>query len=66
MVEIYVQEVGGHRFFAGLDQGIRHAIAQRAAQEGEAVQLALQLLQQHIPPARFPNYMQKLACHTRR
>ena len=55
MVEIYVQEVGGHLFLASLPQVVRERLFELAALEHEALELALSLLQSQTPVEDFPH-----------
>ena len=67
MVEIYVQEVGGHLFLASLPQVVRTRLLELAALEHEAVELALSLLQSQTPVEHFPNiFMQHGLPHGRK
>ena len=61
MCEIYIQEVGGHQFFANLGPHIRTLVAHRAAQVGEATRRSLLLLQEEVPPAYHYTYFSDMA-----
>ena len=61
MCEIYIQEVGGHQFFANLGPNTRTLVAHRAAQVGEATRRSLLLLQEEVPPAYHYTYFSDMA-----
>jgi integrase len=54
MAEIYIQEVGGHQFLAGLAPEARHYIHWLASQEEQVFQLSLDLLRSGVSPDDFP------------
>jgi len=66
MCEIYIQEVGGHRFYATLPRPVRDGIAARASLAPAACSLALELLHLSLSPSNFYIHFAELACRTRR
>ena len=64
MVEIYVQEVGGNRFFAQLPPETRDQVAALAARHDAVLQKALELLQSGAPVEEFPAAIKHVAGQT--
>ena len=60
MVEIYVQEVGGHRFFASLAEPTRRRITHLASCQEVAYGKAVELLEKGIPPTNFTPHFANL------
>ena len=59
MVEIYVQEVGGHRFFASLAEPTRRRITHLANCQEVAHGKTVELLEKGIPPTNFTPHFSK-------
>ena len=62
MCEIYIQEVGGQQFLAGLPASSKEKLTNLASLAPKALQLTFALLDQNIPLAHYHYHFQNLSC----